>query len=170
VEPVSYTISKAQHLAFWKLQFDASLRRGLLILGLVVAALVLLALGAGQAEDAFSVAFGGVLGATIMILAMRFVMIPRQANKAWNEYALIKEEMTLTLGEESFTIDQKSGHVDAKWADMTAWDETDAIFAMFLTRQLAYLLPKDQVSDEHLEFARESLVDSGLAKARKRRK
>ncbi len=170
MEPVRYTISKAQHLAFWKLQFDASLRRGLLILGLVVAALVLVALGAGEAEDAFSAAFGGVLGATIMVVVMRFVMIPRQATKAWNDYALIKEEMTLTLGEESFTIAQKSGHVEAQWADMTTWDETDAIFVMYLTRQLAYLIPKDQVPDAHIDFARQSLADSGLIKAGKRRK
>ena len=136
----------------------------------MVAALILLAVGAGEPEDAISVAVGGVLGALGMIFLMRFVMIPRQANKAWNEYALIKEEMTLTLHEDSFIIDQKSGHVDSKWTDMIAWDETDLLFAIYLTRQLAYILPKDQVPPSHLDYARQRLLKSGLKKAGKRRK
>ena len=170
MESVKYTLTEEEHLAFWKLQFDSSLKRSLVVLAALIAALAVASVAISGPASAVGVVSGGIAGAIIVLLLCRFVIIPYQANKVWRDFALIKEEMTLTLREEGFTIEQVSGHVDAKWSQMVAWHEAQAVFAIFVNRQLAYLIPRGQVAPEVVDFARERLIESGLTKKGARRK
>jgi len=83
----------------------------------------------------------------------------------WDAFGLIKEEMTIKLGEEGFTITQPSAHVDAKWSDMTGWDEVTEVLAVYVTRNQGYVVPKSQVPVSQIDYARERLIANGLPKA-----
>lgn len=162
MDPVRYTVSEEIHLAYWTLQFDSSIKRAIVFLCGLVVVLAIIAFVIADGISALSVGIGGVIGAVIVTLATRFIVIPWQAAKSWRDYALLKEEMTITMHEDGFSIEQPSAHVDAKWSSMIAWHETDQLFAMYLNRQLAYVLPKDQVSAAHTDYARRHLIASGL--------
>ncbi|MGB3472403.1 MAG: YcxB family protein [Erythrobacter sp.] len=165
MEPVSYTISKEDHFAFWARQFSKSIRRFVIIVAGVVVVLGSLAWFLSDWTSAVAVVTGGCIGAVLFPLIMRYLVLPREAQRTWDAFALIKEEMTIDLGEERFTITQPSAHVDAKWSDMTGWDEVAGVFAVYVTRNQAYVIPKSQVPASHIDYARERLIANGFPKA-----
>lgn len=99
------------------------------------------------------------------LAAIRFLMVPRIAKRQWRENHNIREELTLTLNQDGFTIAEPSSHVDARWDQMLKWEESDAILAIFPNSLVAYILPKQQVGPEHIDFARQRLISNGLAQA-----
>jgi len=169
VGPVGYSIEEADQVAFNALHFRGSVPRFVLFATLTVGAIMALAYSFDGAMGALSVCIGGVIGIALMLAIVRYITVPRFARKAWRDFALIREPMTLTLHEEGFTLDQPSAHVDGRWSNMIAWDEDVKVFAIYVTRQQAYILPKDQIEADIIDYARARLIDSGLIKRGKRR-
>lgn len=165
MEPVSHTITKDDHFAFWARQLSKSIRRFVIIVAGVVVVLGLLAWFLNDRTSAVAVATGGCIGAILFPLIMRCLVLPKEAQRMWDAFGLIKEEMTIKLGEEGFTITQPSAHVDAKWSDMTGWDEVTEVLAVYVTRNQGYVVPKSQVPVSQIDYARERLIANGLPKA-----
>jgi hypothetical protein len=170
VEPVEYTIGEADHVAFNLLQWRAMIPRTILAGAVAVIALGVLAYAIDGLDAFVPVAIGGTIGVGAVLMIQRFIVVPRFARKTWREFKLLRETMTLSLGEEGFAIQQPSAHVDAFWQDMIAWDENARILAIYITRQLAYVLPKLDVGPDHIDYARERLIESGLIAKGTRRK
>lgn len=170
MDPIHYAIREEDQLAFADLHFRASVPRFLLAGGLAVAALLAMAFAVDGAEAAWAVSIGGAIGLALMYALIRYIFVPRHARRAWRDFALIQEPIDLTLGEDGFTLNQASAHVEARWEHMIAWDEDKRVLAIYVTRQQAYILPKDQVGAAALEYARERLIESGLIAKGKRRK
>ncbi len=168
--PVRYSISEELQFAFWKLNFTSNLPRALAVIAAIVVILGILVFVFEDWVAALTAMICIMLGGTATLLCIRFILFPRQAKKAWADYALIKEHVDLTLDEAGFSLVQPSAHVDAKWTQIVRWNEQDELFAMYLNSQLAYILPKDQVGKEIIDFARERLIKSGLVTKGKRRK
>ena len=170
MDPVHFSLDKETHLAFWRMQFDASLKRGLLILGALIVALAGLAFMFDDGASMIAIIIGGTVGVVVVLTLVRFVFLPRNAAKMWREYALIKEPMELTMSEAEFSLNQPSAHVRAQWAQMVKWNENDVLLAIYLNAQMAYVLPKEAIGKEHIDYARERLIASGLATRGKGRK
>ena len=114
------------------------------------------------------VAFG-ILVALIVIGIMRLTLRSK-SQKVYAESASLHEDMTLTLTDDGFQIDQASGLFRSKWANVVQWDEDANILAVFLNRQMALVFPKQQVGEDVLAKMREELKQSGLNRSGKLRK
>lgn len=152
------------------LHFRASIPAFLVASALTIAILSAAAFVYDDEGAAIAVAIGGLLGVSGMFAFFRFVSVPRQAKRAWHEFALIKEPMELSVDEDGFELIQPSAHVKSPWRDMIAWNEDLRVFAIYITQQQAYILPKDQIEASTIDFARTRLIESGLTAKRKKRK
>lgn len=170
MEPARYSISQEDHIAFVLLHFRRNIP-GFLIAGSL--AVCILCAGAFVYDDgnaALAVAIGGVLGMGGMFAIIRYFSVPRHAKRAWQEFALIKEQMELRVSEGGFELDQPSAHVKSSWCDMVAWNEDERVFAIYVTQQQAYILPKGQIEASLIDYARTQLIESGLQAKGKKRK
>ncbi len=165
-----YAIKEKDQIAFGILHFRAALPRFLAMTGVAVLGMMALGYCFDGFEALLSVGIGGVIGIVLMLSIVRFITVPRFAKRAWRDFALIKEPISLSLHGTGFNLVQPSAHVEALWEKMIAWDEDKLIFAIYVTRQQAYILPKDQVDEEHIDYARERLVESGLVARGTKRK
>jgi len=170
MDPVHYSISEKNQLDFSVMHFWASMPRFLAIMGGLVVVIVAVSWSLDDWGIALSAIVSGVVGVSIMLAIVRFFTIPRFARKAWRDFALIKEPVELALSEDGFKMTQPSAHVDAAWDNMLAWNETDSVFAIYVTQQQAYILPKAQVGTRAIDYVRERLIDSGLVKRGAKRK
>lgn len=170
MEPVRYHITQGDYIAFQQLiQARAVPRFVLFMAGLaLVVSLVGALLGA---PDVAIGAFGGAaIGAIGLPLIARWIVIPIQARKAYREYDLIKEEMALTLGDDSFAISQPSGNIEVSWASVVLWREDDRMLTLHPTSNLAYILPKAAIGEGCIATIKQHLAASGLPRQGKRRK
>jgi hypothetical protein len=165
-----YQLTQQDYLAFLQMHNRANAPRGLLFLSVGGAALLLFGWATNDLPIAATTVAIVMIAVLIMALLVHFAWMPRHVAKTWREYSLIREPVTLTLTADGFHFVQPSAHVDVKWANVVKWDEEDAIFAVYATRQLAYILPKGACAESLLEAAREGLLSSGLTAKRKRRK
>lgn len=168
--PATYAITENDQLAFNILHWRATVPRALVFVAIVIVCLMALSYIADGPESTLLVAVGGVAGAALMFTLARFVLVPRHAKRAYREFALIKEPVKLSMNDETFSIVQPSARVEASWTQIIAWNEDLKVFAMYVTRQQAYILPKGQVEDSMIDFARERLVATGLIARGKARK
>ncbi|MEM1050846.1 MAG: YcxB family protein [Pseudomonadota bacterium] len=170
MEPVKYTLTEQDQLAFNILHWQASVPKAIFYAGLAIFGMGVLAYLIDGAGTVIFVAVGGLLGAVLVLCLARYVLVPRFAKRSWREFALIKETVELAISIDGFSMTQPSAYVDSKWEQMIAWDENSHIFAIYVTQQQAYILPKSQVSEHHLSYARDRLIESGLiAKGTKRK-
>ncbi len=170
MEPAAYSISQEDHVAFSVMHFYGSFIQFVLVVGFFVIAMTALLLALFEWNSAYSAIIGGAVGMVLMFVLTRFVTVPRHAKKSWRDFALLREPVELTLSQDGFSMVQPSAEVTAKWSDMVAWNESEHVFAIYITQHQAYILPKPQIPASHIDFARERLMESGLVKKRKRRK
>lgn len=170
MKPASYRITEQDQLAFNILHWQATVPKALLYVAIVVAGLLALAFVFDGLDAVMPVMVGGIAGAGIMMLIARYILVPRHAKRAWRDFALIREPIELCVTEDGFKIVQPSAHVNATWEKMIAWDENAKVFAIYVTRQQAYILPKEQIDDEVIDFARKRLMSTGLVQKGKTRK
>ncbi|WP_298333538.1 YcxB family protein [uncultured Erythrobacter sp.] len=170
MEAARYKVSEEHQIAFTLLHFRASIPLFLLAGGLVTLAIAAVAYALADKFAALSVAIGGVIGVCLMLAIIRFFSIIRHAKRAYREFALIKEPVELTLSDAGFTMAQPSAHVEGRWDKMIKWDEDDEVFAIYITQQQAYVVPKDQVEPGLIHVARNGLMASGLTTKRKKRR
>lgn len=170
METARYAIGEEDQIAFMLLHFRRSIPAFLVAGALTVVLLGTLAFVYDDGRAAMAAAIGGVLGMSAMFGYFRFLAIPKHAKRAWREFALIQEPMEFTVGTDGFEIVQPSAHVKALWSNMIRWDEDERVFAIYVTQQQAYILPKNQIEPSVIEYARQCLVESGLAAKGKKRK
>ncbi|MEM7700593.1 MAG: YcxB family protein [Pseudomonadota bacterium] len=170
MESARYAIMEADQIAFNLLHFRASIGRFLLIAAGLVCAIMLIAFAFDGVEAVTSVGIGGVIGMVLMLALVRYLIVPRFARKAWRDFALIREPIEFSAHADGFAIHQPSAHVEATWSNMIAWDEDAKVFAIYVTRQQAYILPKPQIEGDFIDFVRAQLIESGLTKRGARRK
>ncbi len=170
MEPVAYRISQGDYIALLRLFAVRAIPRFVMIMAAVVAAVAVVAVPLGAPEAAYSAVATAVIIVPVLLLLARYVIIPLRGGRTFREYALIREEMTLTLSGEGFAIAQASGHVAMTWSDMLLWDESDQIFALHPTRELAYILPKQAIGHDRVALIKQKLTASGLPRKGKRRK
>ena len=169
MEPLRYSISENAQIAFSLMHFRASAWKILAFLCAFVVAIVCLSWSTGRLPEVVPVIVGGGVGIALWLGILQFIIVPWQAKRAWNEFSLIKEPIDLTLTETGINLAQPSATLESPWQNMIAWNECAEVFAIYVTRQQAYIIPKDQVGTEHIEFARKCLIESGLSKKGKRR-
>lgn len=167
---VTYCIAYEDQLSFSKLHQLRSVKPyALFLLCLVITASVI-GYFTGQPEIAVGAAGGGLIALVIVPLIVRLLFIPIQTKRAYREFKVIQEEMTLSLSANSFSIDQASGSITSPWEHIIKWDENDQVMALYPQRQMAYIFPKVDVGAAHIEFMKERLIESGLTKKGKLRK
>lgn len=161
-EPVTYRIDEESHYALWELMSRKSGLKGLqwslaiLALGGLLFGLVLQSIFAGLAV------IGIGMFAVLVAMGVTHASLRMRARKVYRESASLHEEMTLTFHDDGFEIDQASGRHRIRWPKMVRWYESAAIMAVFPNRYLAFIFPKDQVSEVSVNHIREQLMQSGL--------
>lgn len=170
MEPVRYRITQGDYIAFQRLIQARAVPRFVLFMAGV--ALVVSVIGAllGAPDVAIGAFGGAAIGAIGLPLIARWIIIPIQARKAYGEYDLIKEEMALSLNDESFAISQASGNIEVAWHSVVLWREDDRMLTLHPTRHLAYVLPKAPIGEECIAAVKARLSASGLPRQGKRRK
>ncbi len=170
MEPVIFHITEELHLSFSRLQFARSMPRVSMILIGTALTLVMLAFLVGDPGAAKGVGGGALLGGFGVLLLTRFVLLPRYSRNHYRQFALFREEITLTLGEDAFEMDQSSGRVRMEWTNIQRWIENDELIAVYPSSALAYLFPKSALREEGSIFVRERLSHAALPKEGKKRK
>lgn len=169
-DPVAYHITLNDYVSF---QREAAWRAMPRFIAVMVVLVGIIAL-AGIALGERGMIGGAVIGWIIVVIGVplfaRYIRIPSVARKTFREYALIREEMTLNLTDEGFSIAQASGHVAMAWSNVILWSENDCMLAIHPNQQMGYILPKDAIGPERVGYIREQLVESGLPSKGKRRK
>lgn len=168
--PVTYQLSEADYLGYLRLHTRSQWPVFVAMALYVVIGFICLAWFLEDFGSLPEILAGTVAAFIGLGMLAYYIRLPRSTAKTWREYALIKEPMTRTQTDDGFTINQPSAHIAAKWGDMVKWDEDDGIFAIYVTRQSAYIMPKCSVPTDHVDFARQRLIASGLPQRRKLRK
>lgn len=170
MDPVRFTISEENHFEFVKLHFWQNLRR----LWWVMAALILgLALTYGMIWNLYAglIMMGLAVATSIPLLSLiRLILLPWHSRRNWKDFALIREEVEFSADGAGFSLVQKSAHVDALWDNMITWAENARILTIYVTRQQAYILTKDEIPSDQIDGVRSCLIASVLAKAGARRR
>ena len=170
LEPVTFRISEQDYLAFSMLVFRRSLWRCLMWLLPVI---VILAVVFSQKESTVvgvlvPIVIGIVAG--LAIIGLQWLMLPFRAAKIYRESAALQQPLMFSADDAVFVIEQEAGVWRSQWRDMAKWDENDRLFAIFINRIMANILPKDQVDAATIDYVRSQLVTSGLAQRGKLRK
>ncbi len=169
----SFRITESDHYALNKLMLRRSLK--LPKLALVLAAplallsLVFNVLLERPLLDGLLPILVGIFVGSVAVFAL-FASLKPRALKIYRESASLQEEMTLIFEDDGCRIEQPSGSWRVKWRHLVRWDEDREIFAVFPNRAMAIIVPKQQVSQDVVNFMREQMKHSGLPKPWKLRK
>ncbi|MBA4044575.1 MAG: hypothetical protein C0471_09185 [Erythrobacter sp.] len=168
--PVTYWIKEDDHFAFNALMFRRTWTR-CLILALPSAAIVAVPIAWFQRSvmQGIILVVVGVVAAGLYAFGIRLFLRPR-VSKVYRETAALQEEMTLFVEEGGVRIEQASGMHRTKWGNLVRWDEDNHIFTLFINRWQAFILPKQQVHKDVVDFMREQMKQSGLPRPWKLRK
>lgn len=169
MEPVEYTVREDHLLAFYRLvSRKAFVICSTLFGGYAAFLVVLILMGEGS-----GVIWGLLIGTLLLIgliVVARYILTPRHVRVIYREDKQIQQTTTLTYDPDGFTTEFASGRNRREWMNMVKWEENDAIFVIFSTRQLGHILPKDQVPENVIGDLRNHLGASGLLKQGKLRK
>ncbi|MBI1401649.1 MAG: hypothetical protein GC147_00355 [Porphyrobacter sp.] len=170
INAVTYYITEDDYASFLRLMSARAMPR----FALTVAGFVAIVSAAGFLLSEPYVSIGAVAGGLVAIgvtlIVGRNFTIPRNVEKVFSEYALIQEEMTLSVTSEKFSISQASGHVAMLWGKVAMWNENDRVLLIHPNRNLAYILPKQALGSERHEYIKQRLVENGLPHKGKLRK
>lgn len=170
IEAVVYYISRDDYASFLRLMSARAMPR----FALAVAGFVAVVSAAAFALDERYLIIGAVAGGLVSIgstpIVGRNYAIPRSVEKVFREYALIQEEMTLTLTSEKFSISQASGNVTMLWDKVLMWNENERVLLIHPSHNLAYILPKEAIGPERGEYIKQRLAENGLPHKGKPRK
>lgn len=162
MQSARYVITPEDSVAYGTLHFDRSVKRAAPVI--VTAMVVLSGLFAslhGVLKGAIMLGFLSVC-VGLALFSVRFWINPRRITCILRKSALLQEPQTLTLSDQGFSIVQPSAHVEMTWGQIKAWDENERVLALYVTGQLAYILPKRQINSGCINAVRGRLVDSGL--------
>ena len=169
-EPVTYRIGEGDYFAFNALVFRRTWTRCLLLAlpgGAMIA--VPVALAEQSVMQGIGLMVVGIAAAGLYTFVMRLFLGPR-VRKAYRETASLQEEMMLFVEDGGIRVEQPSGIQRPLWAQLLRWDEDERVFALFPSRWQAFIFPKQQVSKDVVDFMREQMQQSGLARPWKLRK
>lgn len=165
----SFRIEERHNVALWRLAVRRSLRQAVLPVGLVIGALLAAMLLVFDARD---IGLGAIIGlglAAGMLAWQSRVALPRRAGTVFNDTVALRDPIAFKGGMAGFQVEQPSGSTHIAWEHIMLRDEDDHALAMHTNALLAYLLPKDQVPTPVIDFTRERLISSGLARKGYRR-
>ncbi len=160
--PISYRISGDDYISFCKLIQGVQVRNFTVFIAALVALIAVFAIVQDRVEFAIGGAIGGLISVLVVPFVMRTVIVPQRAQKAYLEYRLMHEEMTLEVTDDGFSITQASGHVVLRWSDIVYWNENERVVSVHPTQHLGYIFPKEQIGSDHAEFIRRRLAMHGL--------
>lgn len=170
---INFRITEEDHYAVNRLMLARSLGRLrpllLLVVGLAVLSVVVNVLLERSVLDDLMPLIVGIAVGGLAALGM-FVTLKPRARKIYRESAPLREEMTLLFEDGGFRIEQPSGLWRVQWGDLVRWDENHDIFAVFPNRQMAIIVPKQQISEDVVDYIREQMKLSGLSRPWKLRK
>lgn len=171
-EPGTFQVDEAIHIEFSKMTCRANAVRPIGIMSAVVliAAAILFLVGT---NDSIGLGIGVLIGLAVglgLIFLSYMFLLPRQAVSLFRQSGYLREPQTISFEESGFLMEQASGHGRHQWTMMNKWNETDALFAIYLNRMLAFVLPKDQIAPATIDFIRSQLIASGLPKKGKQRR
>lgn len=155
-------VDEAAFLQFWRMSCGKAYRRLTLIWGAIL--LSALIVGVLAKEDGRVVIAGAVGGGAALILVQLFgwLRVPARARKAFKTATHFSTEQHFAMDEGEIAVQTELSSARIPWSHFWKWEESAALLALYPQMQIAYLLPKGQISEDDLEFIRQSLKEHGL--------
>lgn len=97
----------------------------------------------------------GVIGA---IIALRWLLVPRQARRILNESPTARAPVHLAWSNDGLTATSTYGTGTLPWRDLHGWAEDGHVFAIYTTRGVAQTLPKRLLSEAQVDDFRRCLA------------
>ncbi|MGU3421824.1 YcxB family protein [Methylobacterium sp. D54C] len=96
-------------------------------------------------------------GVIATIIALRWLLVPRQARRMLSESPAAKSPVQLAWSTDGLTANSTYGTGTIPWQDLHGWAENDHVFAIYMTRGVAQTLPKRLLSDAQVDDLRRCL-------------
>ena len=87
-------------------------------------------------------ALGGLVGGTLVLLAMRHLFVPMGARRHYRKYKAIQDEFSVELLDDALRIRALHGESRLIWANVLKWRQDDRFVLLYLMPRLFHVLPK----------------------------
>lgn len=115
-------------------------RPGRWLVAALAAGLLLVAVfGTGDARPG---ALGGLVGGTLVLLAMRYVVLPMTARRHYRKYKAIQDEFSVELQDDALRLWAPHGESRIVWSNLLKWRQDERFVLMYLMPRLFHVLPK----------------------------
>ncbi len=134
-----YTISEDDYVHAMRLHAQLTPLR---LLGLAVTLLVMVALAVFAPRNLQPVFWGAFIGAALMIILGRWVLLPWHARRAYRKYKAIQDEFSLDFVPEGMQVASEDASGLVPWSKMHKWREDDQFVLVYLMPRLFHIVPK----------------------------
>ena len=155
-------IDESTYVRFWRMTCGKTLRRSSAIWGAILISALVLGLILKEEGDVLIAGAIGGGAALIVVQLVGWFRIPARARKAYHTATHLSIEQIYEMDENEIAVQTKLSSARIPWGHFWKWEESPALLALYPQMQIAYLLPKDQVTEGDLGFIRESLTKHGL--------
>lgn len=151
-------VGAARHFAARRLP----IRPGILVTCALVAGMIGLLLARGSDNHLLNVLSLMVLVLALVMAALVFFVVPRQARNHFRELASARGDMTFAWDDRGTLLTGAKGVTNLAWSDYSGWSETDGLLILLQSRMLYNLVPKRALTEGQLTEIRACLASAGV--------
>ncbi|MDH6165907.1 hypothetical protein M2282_001048 [Variovorax boronicumulans] len=139
----TFTISEDDYVDAMRLYGRLPRLARWVVIAIAVGLLLAAIFGSRQIQSG---ALGGLVGGTLVLLAMRYIALPMSARRHYRKYKAIQDEFSVDLLEDALRIRAAHGESRLIWANVLKWRQDDRFVLMYLMPRLFHVLPKSVAS------------------------
>ncbi|MET3494253.1 YcxB family protein [Variovorax boronicumulans] len=91
-------------------------------------------------------ALGGLVGGTLVLLALRYLVLPMSARRHYRKYKGIQDEFSVELQDDCLRLWAAHGESRIIWTNLLKWRQDDRFVLLYLMPRLFHVLPKSVAS------------------------
>lgn len=110
-----------------------------MVIAIAVGLLLAAIFGSRQIQSG---ALGGLVGGTLVLLAMRYVALPMSARRHYRKYKAIQDEFSVELQDDALRLWAPHGESRIIWANVLKWRQDERFVLLYLMPRLFHVLPK----------------------------
>jgi hypothetical protein len=109
-------------------------------------------LGALRSEDRFLYSLSVILIFLVVFYLLVLILYYFRAKQEFKSNQFMKHEVHYSFNENGFTANTSISHADMVWSNVLKVTQSAKIFALYVSRNTAYLFPKDQLNSEQHQY------------------
>lgn len=144
-----YTISEEDYVHALRLHARLTPLR---MVGTAVSLLLIAVIASIAPRGMQPVFWGAFIGAVMMVVLGRWVLIPWQARRAYRKYKAIQDEFSLDFVPDGMQVASVDASGVVPWGKMLKWREDEKFILVYLMPRLFHIVPKS-VAEQGLDLA-----------------